>query len=477
MIVEAVDRAIRPGSGVPRVAILATHGGHAGGAAIAMERLAAGMRLCGATVDVVTRDAICPARLPAERRARRAVRRSRTGESNTMFTCDWPAWDVASHPAVAAADLVNVHWVAGFLGGESIRRLAAAGKAVIWTLHDMRPFTGGCHYAAGCTGFTDGCGSCPQIALARREVPRRAAAVATRRLRGVPLVFAAPSRWLAGELMRSRLHDATAHSVEVIPNGIDLVRHAPTVARAAVRRRLGLPEDGFGILLGSVSLDERRKGAREAVAALAAMRSEGPAVGAPFVVTYGGAPPEITGIPVRHLGSRDEAGVIEALHACDVHLTMTREDNLPNTVMEAMACGVPVIGTSVGGLPEMVTDGIDGWLVGRDDVAAAGAVLARLAGAPAEVAAAAAAARARAVADWDQRRVAARYLGFAAGPPGRFSGMQAGEPCLLPPSPAAARLLGRAAFVRRPVRGLRRLGVLRPRGFGQAWWPSGKPRP
>ena len=59
----------------------------------------------------------------------------------------------------------------------------------------------------------------------------------------------------------------------------------------------------------------------------------------------------ISGIPVRHLGSRDEAGVIEALHACDVHLTMTREDNLPNTVMEAMACGLPVILTDHCGTP------------------------------------------------------------------------------------------------------------------------------
>ena len=454
-----------PGFAPPRIACLGTHGGHAGGAAIAMERLAAGLRCRGAAVDVVTRDAVCPESLPPERRLRRIVKHSRSDVSNTMFTTDWPAWDVTAHPAVAAADVVNLHWVAGFVGAESIRRIVTTGTPVVWTLHDMRPFTGGCHYASGCAGFTVGCRSCPQVCPRLAAAPARSHGRSRRRLRGLPLTFVTPSRWLAGELGRSSLHDPRCHAIHVIPNGIDLDRYAPATDRPAARRRLGLPEQGLAILLGSVSLDERRKGAREAAAAISAMLAQRRNLGAdgpaPFVITYGGGEIAIDGLEVRHLGLLDEQGVIAAVHASDVHLTMTREDNLPNTVMEAMACGVPVVAANVGGLPEMVTDGDDGWLVPRDDAAAAGSILARLAADPATVAAAARRSRHRAVADWDSRLVGERYLKLMSALPRHHpTSISSGGLRPLGLTPAAAAVLASRAIARGPRRRLRRLGLL-----------------
>ena len=452
--------------GAPRIACLATHAGHAGGAAIAMERLAAGLRAAGAHVELVTRAAMptpAAAAQRLERLVRRGIRHGRTSLSNTLFTADWPAWDLARHPAVASADLVNVHWVAGFVAAAGIRRLVDSGRPVAWTLHDMRPFTGGCHYASGCAGFTTDCGTCPQLKPHLHALPARSLARARRRLAGVKLTFIAPSRWLATELVRSRLFDETSHRVLVIPNGIDLERYAPG-DRLAARRRIGLPAEGLAILLGSVSLDEQRKGARlaaEAVARAAAEIDRRGLAAAPVVVTYGAGALAIPGVVCRHLGRLDEPGVLEAVHACDLHLTMAREDNLPNTVMEALACGLPVIATRTGGHPEMVTDGVEGWLVDVDDAAAAAETIVALVANPALVTAAATAARRRAEREWDGRLQASRYLELAAelaprrpaSPPGSLVG-------LAPLTPAAA-VIHRGGPLRGPLRRLRRLALPR----------------
>lgn len=461
----ALHRADAP----PRIACLATQAGHAGGAAIAMERLAAALRSAGALVDIVTRTDLPPPPPAAqrhERLVRRRIRRQRTSLSNTLFSADWPAWDVARHPQVATADLVNVHWVAGFVAAAGIRRLVESGRPVAWTLHDMRPFTGGCHYSSGCAGFTTGCGTCPQVRPPLHALPPRSFSRARRRLAGLPLVFIAPSRWLAGELTRSLVFDAMSHRVLVIPNGIDLERYAPG-DRMAARRRLGLPAEGLAILLGSVSLEERRKAAplaTEAVARAAAELARRGLAAPPVVVTYGSGTIPIPGVACRHLGRLDEAGVLQAVHACDLHLTMAREDNLPNTVMEALACGVAVVATRTGGHPEMVADGIEGWLVDVDDAPAAAATLVRLAEDPLAVRAAGDRGRRRAEREWDARLQASRYLDLARECRTDLEERPQGEPpaaCgqLAPSrlSPAAVAALHRGGPLRGPLRRLRRL--------------------
>lgn len=473
-----------------RIACVATAAGHAGGAAIAMERLAAGLRASGAVVDVVER-ADCGSPGAATRRldrgVRRAVRDGRTPVSNTLFTADWPAWDLAAHPAVAAADLVNVHWVAGFVAAAGIRRLVEAGHSVVWTLHDMRPFTGGCHYSAGCRGFTARCVACPQLVPALHELPARSLARARRRLAGIPLRFVSPSRWLADELVRSSIFDARWHEVRVIPNGLDLTRFCPG-ERANARRRLGLPAEGLGILLGSVSLAERRKGSDVAVAAVArataAVAARSPGQPRPFVISYGSGRLEIPGVACHALGSVAEAGVLEATHACDLHLTMTREDNLPNTVMEALACGRPVLATRTGGIPEMVCDGVEGWLVDVDDATAAATVIERLAAEPGLVVAAGRRARDRAEREWDAELQARRYLDLAAErwmpnsalatAREHYRDRHLAQPLDRPPasgplSPAVAAIVHRGSPLRGPLRVLRRLAARTARGRATLW--------
>lgn len=450
-----------------RIACASTDSGHSGGAAIAMERLVAGLRDHGASVDVVTRRDLAPFTDRdrwLERRLRRTIKRGRTDVSNTFFTADWPGWDISGHPAVAASNVVNVHWVAGFVAAAGIRRLVECGKRVAWTLHDMRAFTGGCHYAAGCRGFVGQCMSCPQLVESLRDLPVRSLARTRRRLAGLPLVFITPSQWLADELSRSSVFDPTAHAIRVIPNGIDLDRYRPGNTGEA-RRRLGLPMDRLCVLLGSVSLAERRKGTDVAIAALTLAAKALSARGSepPIVVTYGHGKLLIPGVQCLSLGSLDEPGVVEAIHACDTYVTMAREDNLPNSVMESLACGRPVVSTSTGGIPDMVHDGVTGWLVPVDDAAAAAAVLERLALNCHLVTKVGCQARARAEREWDFRLQARRYLeAFDACPfdhgshASRSPSVASGEVRMDDTTPASA-VVHRGGPLRGPLRALRRL--------------------
>lgn len=377
----------------PQITCIGTTGGARGGAAIAMQRLVDSLQLTGLQPRVVTLEGCDDPAIERTharhgdtkrlaRKVRRAIKRARSPLTNTMFTADWPAWDISRHPAVLSADIINVHWVAGFLNGDSIRRLALAGRAIVWTLHDERAFTGGCHYTAGCDGFTRRCEACPQLvgeaAYAAERVLRRSRSA----LQDIPLTFVSPSRWLAGELTRGALFNPHRHEVHVVPYDIDTSRFAPAGDRRSLRSQLALPPEGVGIVMGSVSLAERRKGARQAREAVELLRDELRRVGRPgpppFLVTYGEEAVEVEGFVCRHFGPQEESGVIDILRACDVHLMMTREDNLPNTVMEALACGIPTVGTRVGGVPDMVEHGRHGWLVDRDDSRAAAACLASL---------------------------------------------------------------------------------------------------
>jgi glycosyltransferase involved in cell wall biosynthesis len=381
--------------GTPRIACVGTHGGAEGGAAIAMLRLVASLRANGLETAIVSlhrpdgRDPHISRSHPrhgdaaaAAKRVRRIIKHGRSSLTNTLFTADWPAWDVSLHPEIRAADVVNLHWVAGFLNGGSVRRIVESGKPVVWTLHDQRAFTGGCHYTGGCDGFTRDCDACPQLQPALRETAQRTLRRSRSAVAGLPITFVTPSEWLSRELQRGSLYDPDHHDVRVIPYDIDTGIFAPVADKRVVRRKLGLPIEGLAIALGSVSLGEERKGARQAKAALermvASLRDAGYAGDPPFVVTYGQGTLAPDGVASHDLGSHDESGVRDILNACDVYLTMTREDNLPNTVMEALACGIPVVGTRVGGVPDMVEHGAQGWLVDRDDSLAAGETLASL---------------------------------------------------------------------------------------------------
>lgn len=261
---------------------------------------------------------------------------------------------------IQEADIINLHWVAGILDVSSVLgRLAH--KKIFWTLHDMNAFTGGCHYSNGCLRFQKGCGSCPQLASTNQKDASSAVHTIKRAgYEGVPFQVITPSRWLQKSAQSSSLFkDRTVHH---IPYGIPLQTFKPRDS-GKLRQQLGIAPETRVLLFGAVELNER-KGKIPAVEFIKAFKpAENEEVA---FVSFGTIPDDLKspyGIPSYSLGQiHDEQKIAEIYSMADVFILPSIEDNLPNVVLESLACGTPVVGFRTGGVPDMLTHQKDGYV-------------------------------------------------------------------------------------------------------------------
>jgi glycosyltransferase involved in cell wall biosynthesis len=295
---------------------------------------------------------------------------NRTELSNSHFSLDYLGKDLAGHHAITQADVVHLHWVADFLTSESIRRLAAIGKPLVWTLHDMRPFTGGCHFPAGCVGFKTDCSGCPQLRLNYFHATKHALRAMAEALESRNITFVAPSAWIADQLKASSM--GRRHKMRIIPYGVDINLFLRQ-SRVPARKALGLSDDVQYILLASNSFAEKRKGldlASEVLAMFHVLSSQSSQPSQTVRLLFcGEATPEIPGWIADSVGFVPPEKMPAVYSAADVMLFTPQEDNLPNVVLEAMACELPVVSHRVGGIPDMLEQ-----IVGPSSLAKSGDV-------------------------------------------------------------------------------------------------------
>jgi glycosyltransferase involved in cell wall biosynthesis len=294
------------------------------------------------------------------------------GAGAADFSPGWVPDGLARHVAALAPDVVHLHWVTdGFFQIETLQKLLAP---VVWTMHDMWPFTGGCHYAGTCGRFAAACGCCPLLGsrresdLSRKGLERRRAVIG----RSSP-AYVSPSRWLADQAHRSSL--LRNAEIKIIAYGIDTACFRPR-DRSAIRTGLSLPQDKMLILVGAAQLKTNlRKGFAHFRIALNMLQKMVP-MGAIEIVLFGSGDWEgetLEGFRVHSLGVLEGDEALACAYAsADVFVAPSLEDNLPNTVIEAMAAGIPVVAYNAGGIPEIIDDGQNGLLapVGRPEALA-----------------------------------------------------------------------------------------------------------
>jgi len=262
---------------------------------------------------------------------------------------------ISGHPLVREADIIQLHWTqGGYVSLTGMKKVFDLDKPVIWTMHDMWPFTGGCHYSGGCAGYTGDCPDCPMLKDRYADMTRRVLVKKQNIYRGARLYPVGCSTWLAGVAAESTAFEGL--ETRALPNPIDTDVYKP-MDKGQARNNLGLDPDGTYILFGAASPGIKRKGFTYLAEAL------GQIEGQCQLLVYGaGAMPEVPGLPVTALGKLDSEGLRDAYGAADVFVVPSLEDNLPNTVMEAMACGVPVAAFDAGGISDMIEHTRTGYL-------------------------------------------------------------------------------------------------------------------
>ncbi len=282
-------------------------------------------------------------------------------QSRGNFSLQWFPDVIAKSASHIKPDIVNLHWICnGFLQVETLKKFK---QPLVWTLHDMWPFTGGCHYSRDCARYKTSCGSCPHIeGSGEGDLSRWVWNRKNKAWRDLDLTVVAPSQWMATCAKSSSLFEK--FRVEVIPNGIDIQKYRP-IPKSVARDLLGLEQDKNIILFGAGTVTDTRKGLHLLQPALQKLSQSGWRDKL-FLLTFGVSHRDFQsdlGLQSHSLGRlNDDLSLAIAYSAADIFVASSTQDNLPNTVMEALACGIPCLAFKTGGIPDMIEHQQNGYL-------------------------------------------------------------------------------------------------------------------
>lgn len=290
-------------------------------------------------------------------------------KKNNLFSVDIAntGTDITKYPAFQEADIIHLHWInQGMLSLKNLGSIFSSGKPVVWTMHDLWPATGICHYSRRCTNYHTHCHHCPLILYGggKHDLSYSTFEKKLKLMKGKQINFVACSQWLKDMAEQSAL--LQSQHIITIPNPINITVFKPK-DRQGARIRLSLPTDKKLLLFGAVKTTDKRKGIDYLIKACKLLVKQQPEIKEQVaIVTFGLLSEGLRRVlpfevyPQGYV--KDEETLTDIYSAVNAYITPSLEDNLPNTIMEAMACGTPCIGFHVGGIPEMIDHQINGYV-------------------------------------------------------------------------------------------------------------------
>ena len=288
---------------------------------------------------------------------------------NVPIPFSFPVWgnDISGHQLVKSADIIHLHWINhAFLRPQDIAKLSGLNKPIVWTFHDSNAFTGGCHVRYDCDHFMKECGNCP---ILKYQGPDDSSHQIWKKKENayskLDITIIAPSRWMVESVKKSGIFGSA--NVVNIPNTLDTDVFKST-AKLEARAKLGLDPGKFILMSGFMpSRKDLHKGTPYLIEAIDLfIKNHEVSTDSVELLVFGNRDeknvPEFS-IPTTFLGTiSDDEKLALCYSAADVFLAPSLEDNLPNTVMESLACGTPLAAFATGGIPDMVKHKYNGYL-------------------------------------------------------------------------------------------------------------------
>lgn len=286
------------------------------------------------------------------------------------FHVDRYGINLMKYPEVAEADILHFHWInEGIWSKKLVEALIKTQKPIVWTMHDMWTFTGGCHYDEFCGNYKKHCVNCKVLGSGQNcKDALKAQKRKKEYLEKLNIQLAGCSQWITEQANESTIGKSMKRKAVCVPNPTD-DESFKVYDKNLCRQLLGIKSDKKLVLFGAVNAaSDQRKGAHYIIEALKTLDPE------KYILGVFGSKTVNLGLDafeVINFGRiNDDFHLAFIYNAADVFVAPSMQENLANTVMEALTCGTPVTAFSIGGMPDMIIHGENGYLAEAFDVQA-----------------------------------------------------------------------------------------------------------